>query len=90
MRKFLMWLVWNVPLGKLAPYVMGLALKSKPISKNILAVKVAKKEGKPFNHPVIAVFFTEEMAQGIFLGDDKPLGLEVLVDIRNWTTELGG
>lgn len=28
--KFLMWLVWNVPLGKAAPWVLGLALGSKP------------------------------------------------------------
>ena len=30
MSKFLMWLVWNVPLGELAPYVFGLAIGSKP------------------------------------------------------------
>ena len=30
MRRFLMWLVWNVSLGKLAPYVMGLAMGRKP------------------------------------------------------------
>lgn len=30
MRKFLFWLVWNVPLGKLAPIVLGIALGSKP------------------------------------------------------------
>lgn len=29
-RKFLIWLVWNVPLGKAAPWVLGLALGSKP------------------------------------------------------------
>ncbi len=25
-----MWLVWNVPLGKLAPYVLSLAMGSTP------------------------------------------------------------
>jgi hypothetical protein len=30
MRKFLMWLVWNVPLGSLAPYVFGLAVGKIP------------------------------------------------------------
>ena len=30
MRKFLMWIVWNIPLGKLAPWVFGLAIDSKP------------------------------------------------------------
>ena len=25
-----MWLVWNVPLGKLAPWVFGLAIGEKP------------------------------------------------------------
>lgn len=30
MRKFLMWIVWNIPLGKLAPWVFGLAIGSKP------------------------------------------------------------
>jgi hypothetical protein len=29
-RRFLFWLVWNVPLGPLAPWVMGLALGRKP------------------------------------------------------------
>jgi len=29
MRKFLLWLVFNVPLGKLAPHALGLALGSK-------------------------------------------------------------
>ena len=33
MRRFLMWLVWNVPLGKLAPWVMGLATRRKPRKK---------------------------------------------------------
>jgi len=26
MRRFLIWLVWNVPLGRLAPHILGLAL----------------------------------------------------------------
>lgn len=30
MRKVLFWIVDNIPLGKLAPYVFGLALGSKP------------------------------------------------------------
>lgn len=30
MRKILMWFVWNVPLGKLAPYVLGLAVGCVP------------------------------------------------------------
>lgn len=30
MRKFLMWIVWNIPLGKLAPLVFGLAIGSTP------------------------------------------------------------
>lgn len=30
MSRFLLWLVFNVPLGRLAPYVLGLALGSKP------------------------------------------------------------
>lgn len=29
-RSFLFWLVWHVPLGRLAPWVLGLALGSKP------------------------------------------------------------
>lgn len=29
-RQFLFWMVWNTPLGKLAPWVLGLALGSKP------------------------------------------------------------
>ena len=29
-RRFLMWLVWNVPLGRLAPWVLGLATRRKP------------------------------------------------------------
>ena len=34
MRRFLFWLVWNVPLGNLAPYVLGLALGQKPERMN--------------------------------------------------------
>lgn len=39
MSKFLMWLVFNVQLGKLAPYVFGIALggfpkKIKPNNQN--------------------------------------------------------
>ncbi len=30
MRKLLIWIVWNVPLGPLAPYVLGLALGRMP------------------------------------------------------------
>lgn len=30
MRRFLMWLVWNVPLGPLAPYILGLAVGAWP------------------------------------------------------------
>lgn len=33
MRRILFWMVWNVPLGKLAPYVLALAMGSKPIKK---------------------------------------------------------
>ena len=29
-RKFLMWLVWNVPLGRVAPWVFGLAIGRMP------------------------------------------------------------
>lgn len=34
MRKFAMWLVNNVPLGKLAPYVFGFAIGSHPKKMN--------------------------------------------------------
>ena len=34
MRKFAMWLVNNVPLGKLAPYVFGFAIGSCPKKLN--------------------------------------------------------
>ena len=30
MNRFLLWLAFNIPLGRLAPYVLGLALGSKP------------------------------------------------------------
>ena len=30
MTRFLFWLVWNVPLGRLAPWVLGLALGRWP------------------------------------------------------------
>lgn len=33
MRRILFWMVWNVPLGKLTPYILGLAIGSKPIKK---------------------------------------------------------
>ena len=29
-RRFLIWAVWNAPLGPLAPYVLGLAIGSRP------------------------------------------------------------
>lgn len=29
-RKAMMWLVWNVPLGRLTPWALGIALNSKP------------------------------------------------------------
>jgi hypothetical protein len=32
LRRFAMWLVWNVPLGRMAPHVMGFAMGSKPIA----------------------------------------------------------
>lgn len=31
MNKFLLWLVFNVPLGRLAPYVLGWACGCKPV-----------------------------------------------------------
>lgn len=31
MRIFLLWLVDNVPLGRLTPYIFGMAIKSKPV-----------------------------------------------------------
>lgn len=30
MKKILMWLVWHVNLGKLTPYILGLALGKMP------------------------------------------------------------
>lgn len=33
MNKLLLWLVFNVPLGKLAPYVLAIALGTKPQKK---------------------------------------------------------
>lgn len=33
MNRFLLWLVFNIPLGKLAPYVFGLAVGRKPEKK---------------------------------------------------------
>jgi len=36
---------------------------------------------------VLVVFFVDGISQGIFLGDDKPFGLEVLVDIQKWMEE---
>ena len=30
MSKILMWIVWNIPLGRLAPVVLGWALGAEP------------------------------------------------------------
>jgi hypothetical protein len=30
MQKFLMWIIWNIPLGKFAPYVFGLVVGRAP------------------------------------------------------------
>lgn len=30
MKRFFMWLVWRVPLGRLAPWVLGLAIGRVP------------------------------------------------------------
>lgn len=30
MRKILIWIVWNLPLGPLAPWVLGLAIGRRP------------------------------------------------------------
>ena len=30
MRKILFWIAWNIPLGRLAPYVIGIALGRRP------------------------------------------------------------
>lgn len=29
MRRVLMWIAWNIPLGRLAPYVLGMAIGTK-------------------------------------------------------------
>ena len=34
MNKFLLWLVFNVPLGRLAPHVFGLAVGRKPVKRS--------------------------------------------------------
>ena len=34
LRGLLFWLVWNVPLGRLAPHILGIALGSKPEVKH--------------------------------------------------------
>ena len=31
LRTLAIWLVWNVPLGPLAPHVLGFGLNSKPV-----------------------------------------------------------
>lgn len=30
MRRLAMWLVWNVPMGRLAPWVLGFAMGRRP------------------------------------------------------------
>ena len=30
MRKLLLWIVWNIPLGILAPWVLGVAIRRMP------------------------------------------------------------
>jgi len=30
MRRALLWIVWNVPSGRLAPWILGVALGSRP------------------------------------------------------------
>ena len=30
MKKLLLWIVWNIPLGPLAPWVLGLAIGRMP------------------------------------------------------------
>ena len=37
MVRLAIWLIWNVPLGRMAPYVMGIAMGGMP----------KKKEDKP-------------------------------------------
>lgn len=34
MRKILFWIVWHIPLGRLAPYVLGLAVGRFPREVN--------------------------------------------------------
>jgi len=43
MRKFALWLVWNIPLGRLGPYVMGYAVGSAPILQEQDATKAHDK-----------------------------------------------
>lgn len=31
LRRFAMWLVWNIPLGRFAPHVLGFAVGSKGV-----------------------------------------------------------
>lgn len=33
MKRFLVWLVWNIPLGPVAPWVLGLSVGSRPERK---------------------------------------------------------
>lgn len=33
LRRFAMWLVWNIPLGRAAPHVFGYAVGAKPVLK---------------------------------------------------------
>jgi len=35
----------------------------------------------------LCVFFCDGIAQGIFIGDNKVFGLEVLVDVNKWEYE---
>ncbi|HLF66173.1 MAG TPA: hypothetical protein VI522_01005 [Gammaproteobacteria bacterium] len=35
-RKIALWIVWNVPVGFLAPYLFGIAVNSKPMKVNQL------------------------------------------------------
>lgn len=32
-RSVVMWIVWNIPCGRLAPRLMGFALNSEPVRK---------------------------------------------------------
>ena len=38
----------------------------------------------------LGLFFYDNIAQGIFMGDDNPLGLEILSDIVAWREEFDG